>query len=153
MEKEGNATISGDTIVNTYTYLTTDASLGSTSITVDNNNMIRGAFSEPLAPGDLILIIQMQGAAMDINTTPIVVWGVNYTVPNDYITGVFGANPQFWGNITDYGNSGFFQRVEVLDVSGSTTINLNCPLTKNFTSAGHVQVIRIPRYNDSADNV
>lgn len=146
--KEGDVTIAGNPTVNTFTYLTADASSGANSIFVNNNTMTGGAFGAPLAAGDLIMIIQMQGADMDINTTPTVVWGGNYTVPNDYISGTFGANPQNWGGVTNYRNSGVFQRVEVLSVSGTTTINLNCPLTKDFTSSGHVQVIRIPRYNN-----
>lgn len=146
--KEGNVTIAGNLTVNTFTYLTSNAAIGASTIFVNNNTMTGGAFGSVLGAGDLIMIIQMQGASMDINTTPTVTWGGNYTVPNDYISGTFGANPQFWGGITDYGNAGVFQRVEVLSVSGTGTINLNCPLTKNFTSSGHVQVIRIPRYNN-----
>ncbi len=146
--KEGDVTISGNVTVNTFTYLTADAGAGSTSIQVNNNTMSGGAFASNLAAGDLIMIMQMQGASMDINTTPTVVWGGNYTVPDDYITGTFGANPHFWGRITNFGQAGIYERVEVLSVSGSGTINLNCALTKNFVANGHVQVVRIPRYNN-----
>jgi gliding motility-associated-like protein len=146
--KEGDVTIAGNTTVNSFTYLTANAGIGASTIFVNNNTMTGGAFGAPLAAGDLIMIIQMQGAVMDINTTPTVVWGGNYTVPQDYLSGVFGANPQNWGGVTNYGNSGVFQRVEVLSVSGTGTINLNCQLIKTFTASGHVQVIRIPRYNN-----
>ena len=145
--KEGDVTIAGNSTVNTFTYLTANASIGAGSITVNNNTMAGGAFSSNLAAGDLILIVQMQGASMDIDLT-VIGWGGDYTVPADYITGVPDANPHYWGQITNYGQSGVFQRVEVLSVSGSNTINLNCPLTKDFTSLGHVQVVRIPRYNN-----
>ena len=146
--KEGDVTISGNVTVNTFTFLTADAAVGATSIQVNNNTMSGGAFASDLAPGDLILIMQMQGASMDINTTPVVSWGGNYTVPNDYISGTFGANPHYWGQFTNYGQSGIYERVEVLSVSGGTTINLNCALSKNFVANGHVQVVRIPRYNN-----
>ncbi|MCJ8289424.1 MAG: gliding motility-associated C-terminal domain-containing protein [Crocinitomicaceae bacterium] len=146
--KEGDVTIAGNTTVNTFTYLTSNVSPGASTIFVNNNSMTGGAFGSALAAGDLIMIIQMQGATMDINTTPTVAWAGNYTVPNDFISGVWDANPHLWGQIMDYGNSGVFERLEVLSVSGSGTINLNCQVTKTFISTGHVQVIRIPRYND-----
>ena len=112
--KEGDVTISGNTTVNTFTYLTSDAAATATSIQVNNNTMTGGAFGSALAAGDLILIIQMQGASMDINTTPVVSWGGNYTVPLDYIAGTFGANPHLWGQITNYGQAGVFERVEAV---------------------------------------
>lgn len=146
--KEGDVTISGNVTVNTYTYLTANANIGATSIQVNNNTMTGGAFGTNLNAGDLILIMQMQGATMDINTTPVVTWGGNYTVPDDYISGTFGANPHFWGRITNFGQAGIYQRVEVLSVSGTGVINLNCALNKNFVANGHVQIVRIPRYNN-----
>jgi len=147
--KEGDVTIAGNTTVNTFTYLTADAFAPASTIYVNNNTMTGGAFgATPLGPGDLLLIVQMQGASMDINTTPTVSWGGNYTVPNDYLSGTPGANPHYWGQVTDYGEAGKFERVEVLSVSGTGTINLNCQLTKNFIASGHVQVVRIPRYNN-----
>ncbi len=146
--KEGDVTIAGNTTVNTFTYLTSNAGAGTSTLLVNNNSMTGGAFGATLAAGDLLLVIQMQGATMDINTWPITAWGGNYTVPTDYLTGVFDANPHLWGRVTNYGEAGKFQRVEVLSVSGTSTINLNCQLTTNFISSGHVQVIRIPRYNN-----
>ena len=101
--KEGDVTISGNTTVNTFTYLTSNASVGATSILVNNNTMVGGAFGSPLAAGDLIMIVQMQGATMDINTWPVTAWGGNYTVPDDYLLGTFGANPHLWGQVTNYG--------------------------------------------------
>jgi hypothetical protein len=151
--KEGSVVAPGGTaIVNTYTYLTANATAGTNTLTVFNNSMTGGAFGAvPLAPGDLVMIIQMQGVSMDINTTPTVGWGGEYTVPNEYIIPdftLFGVNPHKWGAISNYNNSGLHERREVLSVSGGNTITLNCDLSYNYTSTGHVQVIRIPRYDD-----
>lgn len=137
----------GNTVVNTYAYLTSDAAVGASSLTVNNNAMTGGVFGGALAPGDLIMIIQMQGATIDINTWPTVGWGGNYTVPNIYFT-TWGLNPHEFGQITNYNQSGVHERVEVLSVSGGNTINLNCNLTNSYTATGHVQIIRIPRFTD-----
>lgn len=139
-----------DDFVNTYTEVTSDISVGNTSITVANNQMTGGAFSGSLAAGDLVMIIQMQGASMDINTTPTTSWGGNYTVPDYYFGGTFpdqfGQNEHFWGQITNLNNSGNFETIEVESVSGLNTINFNCGVTKNYTASGHVQLVRVPRY-------
>ncbi|MEX1190928.1 MAG: gliding motility-associated C-terminal domain-containing protein [Brumimicrobium sp.] len=145
----GNETIgTQDTWVNTYTYLTTDATAGATSIDVDDSQMSGALFTTDLDEGDLILIIQMQGATVDINTTPTTSWGSNYTVQNSWIT---GSNPDWdqteFGQVLDYNNAGNYEFVEVQSV-GTGTITLNCGLDKNYDESGHVQVVRIPRFED-----
>ncbi|HQI71206.1 MAG TPA: hypothetical protein PLT47_10675, partial [Bacteroidales bacterium] len=50
-------------VVNAYTRLTADASQGATSITVVNNELSTN-FSSLLGAGDLVFIIQMQGATI-----------------------------------------------------------------------------------------
>jgi hypothetical protein len=113
---------SSSIIVNTYTYLTTNAAAGATSLTVNSNSLNGGAFSSNLSAGDLIMIIQMQGAS--INTT----------------------NTSSYGSITGYNNAGLHETRCVASVSGSNTINVTIPITNNYTATGNVQVIRIPRY-------
>jgi hypothetical protein len=147
----------GSSIVNTYTYLTANASAGTNTLTVNNNAMTGGAFGgSALAPGDLIMVIQLQGATMDIDVTPTTVWLGNYTVPADYFLPVFpaffGVDPHKWGQVTNYNQSGYHERIEVLSVSGSNTIRTNCNLVNTYTSTGHVQIIRIPRYTNLTVN-
>ena len=122
--KNGAEVISvNNTIVNEYTALTADATAGSTSITVTNNSLnTNNRFSSPLSKGDLLMVIQMQGAT--INGT---------------------ATDSTWGAITAYNNCGLYEFVQVSGTSGTTTINI-CPLQNNYTAAGKVQVIRVPRY-------
>ncbi len=156
-DKEGTYVApAGNTVVNTYTYLTANATAGTNSIIVNSNAMTGGVFGGNLAPGDLIMIIQMQGTSIDVNTTPTVSWGGNYTVPTSYFNPIFpaffGVNPENWGGVTNYNQSGLHERVEVLSVSGANTITLNCNLINSYTSTGHVQVIRIPRFTDLTVN-
>ena len=151
--KNGSLTVTAaNTIVNSYTALTANATAGTSSITVANNALNTGTvnftFPSALAQGDLIMIIQMQGATMDINTYPVVGWGGDYTVPQVFFNSAFWVNPWEWGQITNYNNSGKYEVVEVLSVAGSTTINLTCALQHNYTVSGKTQIIRIPRFQD-----
>ena len=119
--KDGAFTVTtANTIVNTYTSLSANATAGASSITVAS------AAALGVAPGDLILIIQMQGAT--INSS---------------------VNTSAWGAVTAYNNSGNYEFATVYSVSGNT-INLSpCGpfLQRSYTSAGRVQVIRVPQYS------
>lgn len=148
----GNQTISvQDTWVNTYTYLTGNASNGTTTLSVDDNAMTGAQFTGPLDQGDLILIIQMQGASVDINTTPTAVWGGNYTAQNSFLS-TFTYEITEFGAVTNYNGAGHFEYAEVAGVSGGSTITLNCGLIHDYLTAGHVQIVRVPRYEDLTIN-
>ena len=129
--KDGNKTVTAaSTTVNEYTTLTADATAGQTSITVANNGLNTfNRFTANLAAGDLVMIIQMQGATID-------------ATPDD---GTYGA-------VTNLNNCGNYELVQVKSVSGSNQINLDCALANNYTIAGRVQVVRIPRYNNLTIN-
>jgi hypothetical protein len=119
----GAGNIIGSNIdINTSTYLTSDASLGSTFITVNSSSLSGSVFSGNLASGDLILIIQMQGATINI------------------------ANNASYGAISNYNSAGLYEFRCVSSVPNSTTINFNVPLANNYSSNGKTQVIRVPRY-------
>jgi hypothetical protein len=119
----GAGNIIGSNIdVNTRTYLTADATLGSTSIIVNNSSLSGSVFGGSLSSGDLILIIQMQGASI---TT---------------------ANNSTYGSINNYNRAGLYEFRCVSSVPNSSTINFNVPLSNNYSSNGKTQVIRVPRY-------
>lgn len=122
--KDGNKTVAAaSTLVNEYTTLITDANAGQSTIAVASNTL-SGVFAAPLAKGDLILIIQMQGATID-----------------------FAPDDNTYGAITNYNNAGNNELAEVLSVSGTQQITLLCGLKNSYTATGHVQVVRVPRYN------
>ena len=147
--KHGNQNISGSNIVlNAYSELSQNAQVGDLSLNTNINNLTNGFFTAPLEQGDLILIIQMQGASIDVNTYPTVGWGGNYTVPNVYFSASWGTNPWEWGQLTNYNNAGKFEQVEVESISGTNTINLQCPLINDYDISGKVQIIRIPRFEN-----
>jgi gliding motility-associated-like protein len=137
-------------IMNTYTTVTTDVAAGSTIIPVTNSAMTGGFFGVTgLSSGDLIMIIQMRGASINVNTTPTVSWGGNYTWPNEWINSTVpvGTQPWIWGEITNYNNVGKYELVEVRNVNvAGTNIQLNCPLQNGYIAAGKVQVVRVPRF-------
>ncbi len=145
--KDGVGNVSAaNTQVNTYATVT---ATGTNTITVSNIATLTGAIwpTTALAAGDLIMIIQMQGASMDIDVTPTATWGGNYTVPGAYLwTNNWNQFPHEWGKITAYNNAGKFEQAEVRSVAGNL-ITLQCNLQNTYTAAGHVQVVRIPRYS------
>jgi len=132
--KDGSKIISASEVVNAYTFLMANANIGATTITVVNSNLNTAALGN-LAQGDLIMIIQVQGASVEDSVT-------SPSWPN---SSKFWPS---WGGVTNYNNCGNHEMVQVESVPNGTTINLSCGLTNNYTSAGKVEVIRVPRYSD-----
>ncbi|MBH8560509.1 beta strand repeat-containing protein, partial [Hymenobacter negativus] len=122
--KNGAGTITAaSTVVNTYTTLTANAGTGATSLSVANSALTGGAFgTTALATGDLVMIIQMQGA------------------------GIATTNTAGYGAVSAYNNAGNYELSEVRSVPNATTIVVACGLQKAYTAAGRVQIVRIPRY-------
>lgn len=142
---------STNTQLNTYTAVTADIASGATSITVANNAMTSSFFTAALGQGDLVMIIQMQGASMSIDPTPSTSWGQDYTFPIGHAAD-WTTNINIWGEITAYNNAGLYEVREVRSVSSTTGITLNCALSNSYTAAGHVQVVRIPRLTNLTIN-
>lgn len=149
--KEGDVTVSSpNTVVNTYTYLTSNVSANSTSISVSNSNMNGGAFAGNLAPGDLILVIQMQGAGVDIADIIGCCGGSSASSFSDFWN--WWLIYDLFGSVTQYRQSGKFEMVEVAGVPNGTTINLQCGLKNDYNSSQHAQIVRVPRYNNLTVN-
>lgn len=134
--KDGVKSITGTEVVNEYSYLTADATSGSTTITAQSATLnTNGRFSSSLSPGDLLFIYNAQGAQLK--------GAINTIDPTR-------ADPQdiTWGEILSYGNVGLREFAEVLSVSGNQ-ITLMCPLIYDHTVSGvneKVVVVRVPRY-------
>jgi len=134
--KDGAKTVGGTEVVNEYTTLSADAMTGATAVTVNSNNLnANGRFTGALAAGDLILIIQIQGATINGQLHPT-------------FGDVCDPNNSTWGSIASLNNCGNWEYVEVTGTTGTTIINLRCGLSKSYTSSGRVQVVRVPRYSD-----
>lgn len=124
--KHGSKIISSTEVVNEYTSLSGDATSGDLTISVANANLNdNGRFSGNLEEGDLLFIIQVQGASI-----------------NDA-----NRKNSSWGEILNYNNAGLNEYVEVASVPNATTINLNCPLQNDYTASGNVVLVRVPRYS------
>jgi hypothetical protein len=119
-------------IFNRYSALSSTASSGATSVTVSNITELAGSYSftnsvnvfatSALSAGDLVMIIQVQGA--DITTTDD---------PN-------------YGNITAYNGVGSYELRTVLSIS-TNTITFCTALSNTYTVSGRkrAQVVRVPR--------
>ncbi|HRH65737.1 MAG TPA: T9SS type A sorting domain-containing protein [Bacteroidia bacterium] len=120
---------SSGVILNEYTALTSNASAGTTTINVSSSTLnANGRFSGNLAAGELLMIIQMQGAS--ISTT----------------------DASTYGSVSSYNNSGNFEFVEVQSILSATAIRLASGLARSYSISGKVQVIRVPRYSSLTVN-
>ncbi|WP_165779247.1 T9SS type B sorting domain-containing protein [Brumimicrobium salinarum] len=149
--KDGDYTVSAaNEVLNTYTPLVADISTGQTTITVQNNNLSGASFSGNLSAGDLILIYQIQGGDVDINTHPTTGWGGNYTVQQSFFGNGSVYDHTEFGAVTNYSRTGYFEYAEVESVSGSQSITLTCPIKKNYYGTGwhRALVVRVPRYQN-----
>jgi gliding motility-associated-like protein len=134
--KDGNVTVNtANRIVNEYTSLTANAAAGATTISVAASGLnANGRFAGALAAGDLIMIIQMQGATI-------------LGQPDAGVPTISDPNDATWGSVTNYNNCGRYEYAEVLSVPNATSITIDCGLTYSYTSSGKVQIVRVPRYN------
>lgn len=148
--KNNNYTATGSVVLNAYTDVTANIISGAVTIPVTSSSLTNSnVLSTTLAQGDLILIVQMQGADLNINTIPTVNWSGNYTVSNEaMIASDFNNYRAEFGTVTNYNNSGKYEYAEVLAVPNATSITVRCGLKNNYTATGHVQVVRVPRLND-----
>lgn len=130
--KDGDKVVTGVETVNAYTFLTADASIGDTTIQVNNSSLVAN-FSGNLQPGDLIMIIQVQGVSVE-----------------DSINSNFSLSSKFfstWGRITNYNNCGNYEFLQVEAVPNANTIVFDCALANNYTASGRVVIVRVPRFN------
>ena len=119
---DGSVTVSSlDTVLNEYTDLAADATAGATLLTVSDAVELDSVGFGPLATGDLLLVVQMQGAVIDTSDTAT------------------------YGTVTDLGGAGNYEFVRVASVMGNDiSLDTTCPLRNNYSSAGNTQVIRVP---------
>jgi MYXO-CTERM domain-containing protein len=120
--------ITAPTTVNGYAALGADAAAGARSITYA---VTADALFTVLEEGDLVLIIQMQGATIN---------------PTDAADAQFPATSAY-GAVTALGGAGKYELAGVEGVNtGTRTISLACRLKNSYTTAGKTQIIRVPQY-------
>jgi gliding motility-associated-like protein len=130
--KNGAKTFSTSIKINEFTPLTNNATAGSKTITVAASSLNTNArFTSTLTPGDLIMIVQMQGALIKLQ--PYNSWEV-------YVT------DSLYGLVYSYENCGNYEFAEVNSVISATQIELKCGLQYSYSSAGKTQIVRVPRY-------
>lgn len=138
--KDGPAPIGG--IVNTYYPGTANVAAGATSIPVGAPS---GA-ATPIQPGDLLLVIQMQGA--DINSTNTGAYGDG--TAGDPATGILGTNF----------SAGNYEYVVATSAVVAGSVSISSGLVNNYfdqdypVGAGNqgqrrFQVIRVPQYSSA----
>ncbi|MDF2452949.1 MAG: hypothetical protein K0S26_2453 [Bacteroidota bacterium] len=117
--------------VNEFTALTSSVAANATLLNVTANGLNANArFTSTLTPGDLVMIIQMQGAKMNLGT---------YAVP--------WQPDSTYGKIYDYSSCGNYEFAEVKSTISTNQIELTCGLTHSYSSTGKTQIVRVPRYS------
>lgn len=112
-----------DTRLNAWSALAVDASAGSMTLTVADAAELDHPDFGPLGAGDLLMVIQMQGAAID------------------------GTDGPAFGAITDFGGAGLYELVVVAATSGDdVTIAAGCGgLANGYLASAGSQVVRVPQ--------
>lgn len=108
------------TVLNNYSDLRADVLAGDTQIRMQTAGDLDSATFGALGAGDLVLVIQMQGATIDATDTSA------------------------YGSVSALNSAGRYEFVSVSSVAGRR-INLNCGLQYDYTVAGHTQLIRVPQ--------
>ena len=129
--KDGAKTISvANTKINEFTALTANANVGNTIINVTASSLNTNArFTSTLTAGDLVMIIQMQGALIKLSATPV--WAPDST----------------YGNVYSYQTCGNYEFAQVKSVVSGTQIEFDCGLKYDYSSTGKTQIVRVPRYS------
>jgi uncharacterized repeat protein (TIGR01451 family) len=127
--QDGDLTVSAaNSVVNKYATLSANAAAAATSITIANAGGANGLDPATLQPGNLLLVIQMQGA--DIDTSDTISYGL----------------------VTDLKSAGRYEFITVGSVAGNV-VNIACGgLRFGYTTAGKTQVIRVPQYSSLTIN-
>lgn len=152
--KDGTVTINtANTIVNQYTGLTANVSSGTKTLTVANSSLFN--------IGDLVYIIQMQGA--NVNS-----YHGGFTPPWYDSQSALPTDTSF-GRIINYNNCGLNEFAQVNSIPNGTSLVLDCDLTNSYNAynvstintgsgtytvnlLGNVQVIKVPRYSSLTIN-
>ncbi len=104
-------------VVNRYTALAADAVKGATTIAVANAAALNAS------AGDLLFVLQMQGAQVD------------------------GTESPTFGTVTNLDGAGNFEMVTVQGVAGNLiTLAAGCGLVNGYAAAAHTQVVWVPQY-------
>lgn len=113
-----------NTVVNRYAAVTADIQPGDKSISVMGLNVLN------VSTGDLLMIMQMQGASLDFTDT------INY------------------GNVINYNGAGRYEFVTVTGVDNAAgTVQVSAcggGVRNAYRSAAHTQVVRVPQFTTLA---
>lgn len=112
-----------NTVLNAWSALAVDATAGGLTLTVADAAELAHPDFGPLAAGDLLLVIQMQGAEID------------------------GTDGPAFGAVTDLGGAGLYELVVVAAATGDdVTIASACGgLRHAYEAASGSQVVRVPQ--------
>lgn len=115
--KDGALSVTGASVLNRYSPLTSDVTAGTSTLAVLNQTA-----TLKLCAGDLILIYQAQGASM--STT----------------------NALGYGAVTAYNSAGLYEFMYVKETSANTIVTTST-ISNSYLASGMSQVLRVPQYS------
>jgi gliding motility-associated-like protein len=104
-------------VLNQYSRVTANITAGTNTVSVNNLSADLGG----LACGDLVMVMQMQGAS------------------------IITTDNASYGGISSYNNAGMYELKYVTSVSGNT-FQVDGTFANSYTASGNVQVIKVPQY-------
>lgn len=115
-------------VLNSATALTQDTAAGAVLIQVASTAALDNSISGKLATDDLLLIVQMQGAAIDPSASGL-------------------------GAVSQLNGAGQFELATVQSFTATTITLHGCGgLANSYTAASHTQIVRVPQYSNLTIN-
>lgn len=122
---DGAYTVNGVEQLNQWAVLAANAAAGGSSLRVTDITQLDSPLFGPIAPGDLVLVVQMQGATFNTTDTAL------------------------FGEVSSLNSAGLHELIEVVGVDRPTntlTVSTGCSGLKNaYSTAAATQVVRVPQ--------
>jgi hypothetical protein len=146
--RDGDLTISGTSVVNSYYPANGSPTVGATSITVGALDGRGG--TTPISTGDLLLVIQVQGASL--RTSNSNAYGSAGTTGRGYVNIATAGNYEYVRAGNNVGVGGGTLAFATPLQNGYSTATAGTTLNASVAGRGRYQVIRVPQYRNLVVN-
>lgn len=146
--RDGDLTVSGTSIVNTYYPASGSPGIGATAITIGALDGRGG--TTPISAGDLLLIIQVQGASL--RTSNSNAYGSGGTTGRGYANVVNAGNYEYVRAGNSVGTGGGTLALATPLQNAYSTATASTTLNASVAGRARYQVIRVPQYRNLVVN-
>ena len=139
--KDGSASVTGTTVVNNYWPSAASATAGATTI---NLGAARNASGPAIAAGDLLLIVEVQGA--NFNTTNTTSYGANTGSGRGYLGLTNAGNYEYVRATSSLGTAGGAVSIAGSGSGGGLVSTYNTQAAAASARVRRFEVVRVPQY-------